>query len=260
MAALVTLTTDFGTRDPYVAAMKGVLLRACPELRVLDLGHEIAPHDVLEGALFLAGALPHFPAGTVHIAVVDPGVGSERRPIAVRAGGQTVVAPDNGLLTLFLRAYEPEAAHVIANVDFMAAEVSATFHGRDIFAPAAARLACGASLDAAGPPLEAIVTLDVPEPTRTADGAVRGEVIHLDRFGNAITNIPRVMVEATERTEIHVAGRSLGGLRRTYVDVAAGQPLALIGSSGHIEIAVNGGSAANVLGLRRGDPVELAHG
>ena len=257
MSNLVTLTTDFGTRDPYVAAMKGVLLRTCPELRVLDLGHEIAPHDVLEGALFLAGALPHFPAGTVHVAVVDPGVGGERRPIAVRAGGQTVVCPDNGLLTLFLRAYEREAAHVIANVEFMAAEVSATFHGRDIFAPAAARLACGASLEAAGPPLESIVTLYVPEPTRAADGAVHGEVIHVDRFGNAITNIPRVVAEATERAKIHVAGRSLGGLRRTYVDVAAGRPLALIGSSGHLEIAVNGGSAATGLGLRRGDGVEL---
>ncbi len=260
MPSLVTLTTDFGTRDPYVAAMKGVLLRTCPELRVLDLGHEISPHDVLEGSLFLAGALPHFPAGTVHIAVVDPGVGGERRPIAVRAGGQTVVCPDNGLLTLFLRAYEQEAAHVIANVEFMAAGISATFHGRDIFAPAAARLACGAPLDAAGPPLESIVTLDVPEPRRAAGDAVHGEVIHVDRFGNAITNIPRAMVESIERAKIHVAGRSLGGLRRTYADGAAGQALALIGSTGHVEIAVSGGSAATVLGLRRGDGVEFTDG
>ena len=257
----VTLTTDFGWRDPYVAAMKGVLLRGCPDVRIIDLSHEIAARDVMEGALFLAAALPCFPAGTVHLAVIDPGVGTARRPIAAAAAGQTVVCPDNGLLTLFARAHPlDEAREIVAPRPPHATlvEVSATFHGRDVFAPAAARLACGEALSALGPALDApeIVALDVPRPRR--DGvAIRGEVIHVDRFGNAISNIDRATLGETAVTEVRAGGRALGGLRRTYGDANEGEPLALFGSGGWLEIAVNGGSASAQLGLGRGDVIEV---
>ena len=257
--ATVTLTTDFGWRDPYVAAMKGVLLRGCPdELRIIDLSHEIAPRDVLEGALFLAAALPYFPEGTVHLAVIDPGVGTARRPIAVTAAGQAVVCPDNGLLTLFARAHPLEQAHEIAAGRPARAAVSATFHGRDVFAPAAARLACGEALGDLGPALDAreIVALDIPRPRR--EGAViRGEVIHVDRFGNAISNIDRATIGDAAVREVRAGGRVLGARRRTYSDVAEGEALALLGGSGQLEIAVNGGNASVQLGLGRGDPIEL---
>ena len=256
MRSLVTLTTDFGARDPYVAAMKGVLLSICPELNVVDLSHEIAPQDVLEGALFMAGALPYFPAGTVHVAVVDPGVGSERKPIAVSVGGQTVVCPDNGLLTLFAREHPIDEVRVIENPRFMRAPLSATFHGRDVFAPAAAKLACGEPLEGAGPELDGIVTLMVPRP-RTEGRRIRGEVIHIDRFGNAISNIQRSVVGEAKLVEVRLGRHVLAGLRRSYADVAAGEPLALFGSSGHLEIAVSGGSASAQLGIGRGDPLEV---
>src|SRR5690606_13925034 len=188
MPRLVTLTTDFGARDPYVAAMKGALLDGCPGLQLVDLSHEIAAHDVLEGALFLEAAVPYFPAGTVHLVVVDPGVGSDRRALAASVLDQVVVCPDSGVLTLLARAHGLDEVRAIESPEFRRAEVSRTFHGRDIFAPAAARLACGAPLGDAGPRLERIVELPVPEPV--ADGStVRGEVIHVDRFGNLITNL-----------------------------------------------------------------------
>ena len=190
---VVTLTTDFGTRDSYAAQLKGVLLARCARLRVIDLTHDIAAHDVLEGALFLAGAVPAFPPGTVHLAVVDPGVGGARRRVAVEAAGQRIVCPDNGLLTLLAREHPIEAAHELTNPDLRREPVSATFEGRDVFAPAAAHLACGGALADLGPPVTGLARLDVPEPEPTADGA-RGEVMHIDRFGNAITNIPASML------------------------------------------------------------------
>ncbi len=254
---LVTLTTDFGTRDPYAAAIKGVMLGLCPQLRLVDLSHEIGPQDVLEAAIFLAGALPAFPAGSVHLAVVDPGVGSERRAIAVRAGGQTVVCPDNGLLTLFTREHPIEAAHEITNPAFMRADLSATFHGRDLFAPAAARLACGAPLSEAGPAIEGgIVTIDVPEARREGE-TVHGEVLRIDRFGNAITNVQRALLDGATVTEVRAGKARLRALRRTYADVALGEPLALFESNGYLAIAVNGGDAGATLNLARGTAVTV---
>lgn len=179
---LVTLTTDFGTRDPYVAAMKGVIATLCPPARIVDLSHELPAQDIHAAAFFLAGAVPYFPPETVHVIVVDPGVGTARLPLAVRAGGQYFVCPDNGLLTLVLRTLSLEAAYTIANPDFMRSNISATFHGRDIFAPAAASLAAGASIAEIGAPVEKLVPLDVPEP-RIAGGKVTGEIAHVDRFG-----------------------------------------------------------------------------
>ncbi len=254
---IVTLTTDFGTRDPYVAAMKGVILAGCPGARVVDLSHEIAPQDVVEGALFLAGAVPFFPPGTVHVAVVDPGVGSARRPIAAAAGGQTVVCPDNGLLTVLARDHPVDAAHAIESRGFTRDEVSATFHGRDVFAPAAARLAGGAPIAEAGPAVapSLLARIDLPVPVIDPRGRVYGTVIHVDRFGNAITNLARA--DLPPGATHCAAGEHLVPLRRTYADAAAGEALALFGSAGLLEIAVNRGRAADRLGLRRGDTVTL---
>lgn len=257
MSRLVTLTTDFGARDPYVASVKGVLFRACPGIQVIDLSHDISAHDVLEGALFLAGAAPYFPRATIHMAVIDPGVGTGRLPIVASAGGYQFVCPDNGLLTMFLREHPLEEARVISNPDFMLEKVSATFHGRDVFAPAAARLAQGVALREAGERLERLVTLEVPEPSREASDCIRGQIIHVDRFGNAITNISRSFVGKNNPREVHAGHNVLEGVHRTYADVPLDDPLALFGSADYLEIAINGGNASIAFGIERGDEVTL---
>ena len=257
MPPLITLTTDFGTRDAYAAQLKGVLLARCPGAAVLDLTHDIAPHDVVEGALFLDGAAPAFPPGAVHLAVVDPGVGGARRAIACAIGGQFVVCPDNGLPTLLARRLPLEAAREIANPALRREPVSATFEGRDVFAPAAAHLACSGALGDLGPPAGGLAALALPEPSREA-GGVRGEVLHVDRFGNAITNVEASMLPgAAGGVRVRAGGRDLP-LRRTYADAAPGEALALAGSGGRLEIAVREGSAADRLGLRRGSPVRVS--
>jgi hypothetical protein len=252
----ITLTTDFGARDPYVAAMKGVILSICPEARIEDLSHDIAPQGIMEGALFLAAAAPYWPLGTCHVAVVDPGVGTERRPVAVAAGGQVFVCPDNGLLTLFLRAYPVQAAREIANPAFLRPKISPTFHGRDIFAPAAAHLAMGMPFDAIGPAVDDLQSLTIPEPTVDA-GLVHGLIVHVDRFGNAITNIPRAMLEPGALYRLHAAALSISEISHTYASVRPGDSVALFGSSGHVEIAVRNGSAQKDFHLKAGDPVTL---
>ena len=258
MSGIVTLTTDFGTRDPYVAQLKGVLLARCEGVRVHDLTHEIAPQDVLEGALFLAAAVPTFPPGTVHLAVVDPGVGTARRAIAASVSGQHVVCPDNGLLTLLARRGGIEETRSIENPSLRREPVSPTFHGRDLFAPAAAFLACGGALEELGPPVDAPVELPLPRP-RIEGERLTGEVLHIDRFGNAISNLASSDVEAAAGRLIHVeAGGRLLPLARTYGDVAEGEALALIGSADLLEVAIRGGSAATALGLGRGSEVTIA--
>ena len=258
MSGIVTLTTDFGTRDPYVAQLKGVLLARCEGVRIHDLTHEIAPQDVLEGALFLAAAVPTFPPGAVHLAVVDPGVGTARRAIAANVSGQHVVCPDNGLLTLLARRATIEEIRSIANPSLRREPVSPTFHGRDLFAPAAAFLACGGALAELGPPVDAPVELPLPRP-RIEGERLTGEVLHIDRFGNAITNLASSDVEAAAGRAVHVeaGGRQLP-LARTYGDVAEGEALALIGSADLLEVAIRGGSAATALGLGRGSEVTIA--
>ncbi|MDA0365860.1 MAG: SAM-dependent chlorinase/fluorinase [Chloroflexi bacterium] len=255
MEPLITLTTDFGTRDPYVAAVKGVLLSGCPSARIVDLSHEIAAHDVLEGALFLASAIPYFPPGTVHLAVVDPGVGGARRAIVAAIADQLVVCPDNGLIGVIEHAHPAAAVHVIARHPDPRTTVSATFHARDLFAPVAARLAAGTwTIADVGPAIADPVGLDVPAPERRADGAIVATVIHVDRFGNAITNAGAAHVA---RGAHCVVRDSPLPVVRTYADVAVDAPCALIGSTGLIEVAVNQGSAAERFGIRRGDQVVI---
>ncbi len=247
---IITLTTDFGSRDPYVAAMKGVLRRHCPDVTIDDLTHEITPQDILETALFLEAAMPWYPEDTVHLVVVDPGVGTKRRPIAARAGGHIFVGPDNGLMTLWLLRHQLEWAFQIKAGTNANAVISNTFHGRDIFAPAAAWLANGGEPHALGEAIDSLQQLQLPLPKR--DGPYRyGVIIHIDRFGNCVTNIQREQeAHPSPGGTIHV-GDHVFPLHTTYGDVDAGAPLALYGSSGRLEIAVNQGNAARQFGLAR---------
>jgi S-adenosylmethionine hydrolase len=258
MPAIITLTTDFGTRDSYVAQVKGVLLSlGPPALQLVDLGHELAPHDVREGALFLRAAVPRFPDGTIHLAVVDPGVGSARRALAVEVAGQRLVGPDNGLFGWSLA--QGARVHQIEAPPGTSA-VSSTFHARDVFAPAAARLAHGEPLAALGARVRDALTLAWPEPEAGTD-AVQGEVIHVDRFGNLITNIERAHVRLTG-ARVVAFGRTLPAIRDHYAQVAPGELLALFGSEGLLEIAARDASAARITGAGVGSPVavELAGG
>jgi hypothetical protein len=241
--------------------MKGVVLQRCPGARIVDLTHDIAPQDLLEAALFLSGSVPHFPRGCVHVVVVDPGVGTARHPIAASAGGWLFVCPDNGCLTLLAGRYGMDDCRIIAHPDCFEPEVSSTFHGRDVFAPTAALLACGFRLERVGPRLEEPVRLEIPQPRRSG-GCVTGEIIHIDRFGNCITNIPVTVLDEIGPIDERAAGvRTPGGrpleLHAAYGEVPPGVPLALWGSSGYLEAAVNGGSAELSLGLARGDRISL---
>jgi S-adenosylmethionine hydrolase len=254
--AVITLTTDFGTRDTYVAEMKGAILSIVRDVHVVDITHEVAPRDVLEGALALEAAAARFPAATIHVAVVDPGVGTARRGLAVAARDQMFVGPDNGLFTPFLGDRRWRAFELTA-VEFRGPTVSHTFHGRDIFAPAAAHLARGVEPERLGPPVTDPVRLVWPE-ARVSEGRVGGAVVHVDRFGNLVTSIRADAVIALgSSVAVRVAGKSLR-LVQTYGDLGRGDPGALVGSSNRLEIAVNAGSAARTLRARCGTPVVVS--
>lgn len=261
--SIVTLTTDFGTRDPYVAQLKAALLRCGPsDLRVIDLSHELAPQDVRAAAQFAADALPQFPPGTIHVVVVDPGVGSARRPLALRCGEQLCVGPDNGVFSLL----EPPAIGVELDATRVgASQLSATFHGRDLFAPAAGLLAKGSALEALGTPIDLranpIVHIDIPAPMRDAGGIV-GEVIQIDHFGNLITNLRSAELELLTRESgatafaLTLRGRSSRVVNH-YAEVPDGCLLALLGSSDRLEIAARNANAAALTSARIGDRVRL---
>jgi S-adenosylmethionine hydrolase len=245
---VITLITDFGTADGYVGEMKGVLLSQVRDATIVDVTHDIPPHDVELARLTLARVWRRFPLGTVHIAVVDPGVGSERAALAVAADGRLLVGPDNGVLSPALLAGDARVVSLPVPPG-----ASATFHGRDVFAPAAARLAHGADVDALGDAVSDPVILRTPEPHRAPDGTLAGVVIAIDRFGNAITNLV-----STRGGRVAVANRAFP-LRRTYADMADGEPGAVIGSTGLIEIVVRNGRAADMLRLVRGSEVTLRY-
>ena len=258
---VIAFLTDFGTRDHYVGAMKGVALIVCPDATLVDITHEIDPQDVLAGALELGAAFPCFPEGTVFVAVVDPGVGSARRGIAAAAAGRHFVAPDNGLLTLPLRA---PGAQVVSLTEprYARPEISRTFEGRDRFAPAAAWLARGTGLMELGDAVRDPVLIDIPEPTLDGD-VLRGEVLRVDRFGNLITNVDRAALDrftAGSRAIVAIDSRVGLPIVGTYADVPSGTLCALVGSTDRLEIAIPNGSAADVLGASRGAAVLVARG
>ena len=257
--AIVTLLTDFGTADTYVAQMKGVMLGIDPTLRLVDLTHDIPPQDILEGAFQLATAVEAFPPGTVHLAVVDPGVGTERRAVAVRTRQAVFVAPDNGVLSFVLTSGVEEARELV-NPRLHREAVTATFHGRDIFAPSAAAFASGrAALADAGPALDpaALVRLGVPE-VRVTQGAVSGPVVSIDRFGNCLTLIRPQHIPAGRRIAAIECGEFRAErLSRTYGEQLPGEPVALIGSFGTLELAACEGDAARRWSIERGDIVTV---
>jgi S-adenosyl-L-methionine hydrolase (adenosine-forming) len=256
VAPVITLTTDFGLRDTYVAEMKGVILDILGATALLvDVTHDIEAHDLTEGALALEAAAPHFPLGSIHLAVVDPGVGTARRGLVVRASGHVFVGPDNGLLTPFLtgdwEAFELESSR------YRRPTVSRTFHGRDVFAPAAAHLALGVDPAEFGSPVVDPVLLPWTE-VREAAGAVAGAVVHVDRFGNLVTSIHAALVESLgPDAAVRIAGRVLPVVG-TYAELPSGGPGAILGSRNRLEIAVREGSAATVLRARRGTPVVVS--
>ena len=259
---LATLMTDFGTHDPYVAAMKGVILRTCPIGRVVDICHDIPPHDVLAGAFVWAQAAPYFPDGTVHVGVVDPGVGTDRGILAAAIGGQIFLMPDNGLISFVTAVLPMEAVVVVRNKRYLPrAGVSATFHGRDVFAPLAGEIMKGLDIDELGSQPQTYKTLDIPQLTQDAETLV-GKVLYVDRFGNLISNMSRqAIVErwpSIASLGVTCAGREIGPLRETYGVAKAGQFLALFNSMGLLEVAVNQDKACDVLQAGVGAEVRVS--
>jgi S-adenosyl-L-methionine hydrolase (adenosine-forming) len=259
---IVALLTDFGLTDHYVGAMKGVLLGLCPDAVLVDITHDIPPHDVVTGAIELAATWRFFPSGTIFLVVVDPGVGSARRGIAVEAADYRFVAPDNGVLTCVLNDVKPKRVVELTERRYARPTVSRTFEGRDRFAPAAGWLAKGVDLAALGRPLPTVVRLDVPMPQIAGDSLV-GEVVRVDRFGNLVTNIDRRTFDqfrGTGALRIEAGDHPVERLVSTYADAPAGAVCALFGSTDHLEIACNGESAGRRLGLGRGAPVRVVRG
>jgi S-adenosyl-L-methionine hydrolase (adenosine-forming) len=258
MRPVIALLSDFGTRDHYAGTMKGVMIGICPDVTLIDVTHEISPHDVMEGALQLAASCRYFPAGTIFLAIVDPGVGSSRKGIAAEAGDYRFVAPDNGVLTAVLRELPPKRVVELTERRYARPTVSRTFEGRDRFAPAAAWLAKGIQLSALGRTITTYHQLEIPQPVLGDELA--GVVLLIDRFGNLVTNIDRRTFESFSRGQpvaLSVAGHPVAGVVATYADIHPGEVCALFGSSEHIEFAVNGGSAAAALGVAKGALVEI---
>jgi S-adenosyl-L-methionine hydrolase (adenosine-forming) len=255
----ITLTTDFGTADHFVGAMKGVILGIAPRARIVDITHGIAPFDVQEAAFTIAQAWRWFPKGTIHVVVVDPGVGTARRPILAEAGGQRFIGPDNGVFTMVLDEFARTKVRAIENPNLMLKEVSRTFHGRDVFAPAAAHLARGVVPARFGKIIHDFVRSAGIKPVKTKKNRWTGRVLKVDRFGNLITNFHSgEFAEVRTRTFEMLAGNSI--IRRivpTYAESGDGEVTTIVGSSGFLEISVNQGSAAERLGCGTGAEVEL---
>ena len=270
----ITLTTDFGRKDAYVGMMKGVMAAITPQAKFLDITHAVPPQDIAAAAYLLWAALPYFPPSTVHLVVVDPGVGTARKAIATRTSWGTLVGPDNGVFSYLWAANPPEKTVELANAVYQQKPVSTTFHGRDIFAPAAAYLARGVPLAEFGPPVESLIQLPTPS-LELGNGKISGRIIYLDHFGNAITSLGRLTWEGkylhlkaafgpeeiallpADKLRVVVGEEKLTQLHRTYGNLKPSTPLALVGSAGMLEIAVADGNAAQQLSLNVGDKVEL---
>lgn len=261
-ANLITLTTDFGLQDPYVGQVKGAILRHNPTAGIIDLTHAIQPHDILAAAVTIRSSYHSFPKGSVHLVVVDPGVGSQRNIIALQADDHYFVAPDNGCLTFLLRDRIVTALHRVENRSLFPTEISDTFHGRDIMAPIAAALAGGLAMNEVGPKtsLEKCVQLDIPL-THADEHGITGRVIYVDRFGNirtSITSSTLARYQPAHFSGIFIGQHRINAISSTYSDVGDGTLLAVIDSAGHLEIAVNRGSAAEITDCRIGDAVTVS--
>jgi len=258
-APTITLTTDFGLVDHFAGSMKGVILGIAPRVQIVDITHDVQPFEITEGAFVIAQAYRYFPRKTVHVIVVDPGVGSERRPILAEMAGQYFVAPDNGVLSMiFSREAKKKVRHV-TNDKYFLQPVSRTFHGRDVFAPVGAHLASGVPAARFGKTIEDFVKLAIDKPTRMGKRVWTGTILKVDRFGNLITNLhidefPDVQ---TRPFELNAGLQQISRLAATFSECAPGEFFVVVGSSGYLEVAANQGSAAKMLGVRSGSPVEL---
>ncbi len=256
--AIITLTSDFGP-GPFVGLMKGIILGICPSARLVDLDHGVPPQDVMAGALILEQALGVFPAGTVHLAVVDPGVGGERRAVALKAAGALWVGPDNGLFTPALNTDDRARVYEITDQSLFRQPMSNTFHGRDVFAPVAARLTCGHDITSLGPEVSDPIILDWPQPKEEGE-ALLGRVLAADHFGNLMTNLGRTQVEdflGSTRAVISLRGLEVEGISASYGQAPPGQVVAVYNSLDRLELALNRGDLCEKLGLNRREAAGL---
>jgi S-adenosyl-L-methionine hydrolase (adenosine-forming) len=265
---ILTLTTDFGASDHYVGAMKGVILSICPRAQIVDICHDVTPFQIAEGAYVIAQAYDCFPKKTVHVVVVDPGVGTARRPILLEAAGQYFVGPDNGVLSM-LYSSGKHKVRLIANDRYFRQPVSATFHGRDIFAPVAAHVAAGVAPSRIGKPIEDYLRPEFAKPQRTGERTWSGSILKIDRFGNVVTNFhvrdfPELRQSGTDafvcQPAVTVGRRKITALAQNYAESRPGALFLIVGSSGYLEISVNQGSAAKQLGCKTDGPLTLAVG
>ncbi|KAF0107228.1 MAG: hypothetical protein FD147_2419 [Chloroflexi bacterium] len=258
---IITLLTDFGLTDTFIGVMKGVIWSIAPDVKIADLTHNIRPQNVLEGAYSIADAAPYFPAGTIHVCVVDPGVGTARRPMAASIGDQLFVGPDNGLFTLLIEKAKdfptPPVYMHLNRPRFWLPSISYSFHGRDIFAPVAAHLAAGAAFEELGDPISDPVRIPIPEPQKTAEGW-QGQVIQIDHFGNLITNLSRVHLPPGGGVNLHVGETLVSDFVTSFGSRPPGALVAMIDSSGRLAISEVNGSAAARLGIHEDEPVLLA--
>jgi len=254
----ITLLTDFGTDDYFVGAMKGVILSVNPNAELIDITHDIPPHDIHAAAFTLLACYRSFAHGTIHVAVVDPGVGSKRRPLLAVAGRQFFIGPDNGILSYVLDNEPDQAIFHITAEKFFRKPVSATFHGRDVFAPVAAALSTGLPADSFGPKIDDPVKLSALKPVVGSNGKVSGRIIHIDQFGNCVTNIERSSLSGKKPVSVMVKGKRVEAFREFYGEAGADKrPFAIWGSAGFLEVSARNRSAAKVLGLKRGDDIVL---
>jgi hypothetical protein len=259
--AIVTLITDYGTRDYYVGALKGVILGIAPEVRVVDITHDVEPHNIAHAAFVLWQVWSWYPEATVHLAIVDPGVGSSRRIILGQYAGRYVIAPDNGLVTLVHQDFTAEAVYVVEDRRYFLPELSTTFHGRDVMAPVAAHLAAGVKPRRFGPAADRLELLPVAHHAVLTGNCVRGSVLYVDRFGTMVTNIRSEQLASPHGQdhprEVLVNGRSIGPVCSSFSDVPSGEPVAFVGSCGLLEIAVNRGNAVNRFGPAESARIEV---
>jgi hypothetical protein len=257
-APILTLTSDFGLSDHYVAAMKGVILSICPQARMVDISHDISPFEIAEGAYLIAQAYPSFPRKTVHVVVVDPGVGTARRPILLEAAGQYFVGPDNGVLSM-VYSREKHKVRLISNDRYFRKPVSQTFHGRDIFSPVAAHLAAGVPPSRMGKLIQDYLRPVFEKPQRTGKRTWTGRILKIDRFGNIVTNFHASEFPDLDRKNFSLAlgPRQVGVMAHNYAECGPGELFAITGSSGYLEVSVGQGSAARIIGCETGAPAEL---
>jgi len=256
---IITLLTDFGVADHFVAAMKGVILSRNRDLHIVDITHGLSPQDVNAAAFLILAAYESFPAGTIHVAVVDPGVGSDRLPVAIEAAGQFFVGPDNGIFSFVCERHEP-VVHAITNARLFRQPVSSTFHGRDVFAPVAAALAAGTKLSSVGPRIDDWVRLEPLAPRRLIGTRLRGRILHIDHFGNCITNISRHDLGNPELAVLSFKGQRIRSFRRFFADDNDNQAgvFSYWGSAGFLELALRNASAAELLKAEVGDHISAS--